>query len=289
MLGHQPHAHAPGFGDGPNLPSNVSAPRCRRRGRRCPAIAGGATHACALKDPHTVVCWGSDQYGALGRARPLVATTPVAVASTTDVGAVAVGRDFACATRTDGSLSCWGNNNLGQQARSDFAISGVPLPVPNVANALAIAAGDTHACYVNGDAGAVQCWGEGDQGNLGNGTPYVQPTPLTYVTGGNGSNDVGAGSNVTCALLKANQVWCAGNNSDGRLGRPGANSALPSSVIVPAAGDAGPSALSGVNAIPVGALTCALFDASRPCWGSNSDGSSERQAPTARRSAGRRS
>jgi len=45
----------------------------------------------------------------------------------------------------------------------------VPVSVDGISNAAAIAAGCNNTCAVLSD-GTVQCWGDNDNGELGNGT-----------------------------------------------------------------------------------------------------------------------
>ena len=245
------------------------------------ALAAGVSHACALKDAQNVLCWGSDQYGALGRKRALIVPTPVQVANISDVAELGVGREFACVTHADGgTLSCWGNNFFHQQARSDFSITGVPSTVPNVAGVSVIATGETTTCVVA--SGSVLCFGEDDQGEVGNGMFIPsQNTPAAFQGPFTASN-VGAGQALSCAVTLGNQVYCAGYNADQRLGRPtpaNGSSSTPGAVLRLLAADAGPDAaapaLGNVNVLGVGREgACAVYDAHArvACWGNNSDG-----------------
>ena len=125
----------------------------------------------------------------------------------------------------------------------------------------AIAAGAYHSCAIVN--GAVQCWGYGADGELGNGSNANSSTPVA-VTGlgsGSGVTAIVAGGYHNCALVGgAVQCWgeAPGNGA-------GINSNIASTV---------PGLGSGVIALAAGgAFTCAIVstDAAHPvkCWGTN--------------------
>ena len=62
-----------------------------------------------------------------------------------------------------------------------------------------MAVGALHACSIL-DSGAVQCWGNNDQGQLGNGTRSATTSPVT-VTGVSAAIAITAGAEHTCALI----------------------------------------------------------------------------------------
>ena len=126
-------------------------------------------------------------------------------------------------------------------------------------------------------AGQARCWGENDDGELGNGNvnPHQFAVPVR-----NASNtgplvnvlQLAAGDDHACALLTNHQVRCWGDNSDGQVGNgtDGNNYALPQAVRN--AGDTG----NLVNVIQISAEsdgTCALLsNHTIRCWGDNDYG-----------------
>ena len=79
----------------------------------------------------------------------------------------------------------------------------------------AIAAGIAHTCAITPEGG-VQCWGNNDFGQLGNGTNTGSNIRVD-VSGLEGGTTIVAGGNHTC-VLSGNNVWCWGQNSQGQLG-----------------------------------------------------------------------
>ena len=113
------------------------------------AISVGWSHACALQEDGTPVCWGSNQYG---KASPPPGEKFTAISS---------GAGHTCALRIDGTAVCWG---LGiNQATA----------APRDETFVEISVGSEHSCGLREDGVAV-CWGDG-----GNKTCTLTPS-LSY-------------------------------------------------------------------------------------------------------------
>jgi alpha-tubulin suppressor-like RCC1 family protein len=109
-----------------------------------PGIAGvqqvevGFRHTCALLRDATVVCWGKNDLGELGRgtASPFEAT-PAPVMGLTDVTQITahsphdgpVEGGHTCALRRDGAVVCWGKNDLGQLGDGTTTTRAAPVTV----------------------------------------------------------------------------------------------------------------------------------------------------------------
>ncbi|MCY1013107.1 hypothetical protein OV079_47770 [Nannocystis pusilla] len=146
--------------------------------------------------------------------------------------------------------------------------TGPSQPVPNNTQtgpdpAVAVAAGGLHTCAVL-RSGAVDCWGRGGSGELGDGNLRDSPRPVRVV----GLGDViqlALGDQHSCALMRSGQVQCWGSNAAGQLGdgagRPGAQSARPTAV----------RGLGDAAAIAAGpSHTCAVRKTGQVvCWGDN--------------------
>ena len=253
------------------------------------AIEAGSFHECAVLEDATLRCWGENDYGQLGNgvisSPPETPTpTPVAVVGVTGVVAVSGGGFHTCALLADGRVQCWGRNTgdpdargggqLGDPAFNGFA-SAMPVEVTGITTAIAVAAGGFHTCALLAN-GTVQCWGQNDQGQLGNGT-VDPPTPLaprnpTPVTVNRIADAIAisAGGWHTCALLRNGTVRCWGDNQFGALGD---GSPTPTNPYVRRPTPT-PVDVVGINTAVVleaGIFhTCVLLqDGSEQCWGWN--------------------
>ncbi len=187
----------------------------------------GETHACAIDD--ALKCWGGGAEGQLG----LGAATTMAL-SPTDVpmlaGALGVATGFAhsCAwTATE--LRCWGQNDLGQLGdgtlETRFSPGDALAMVSPVVDA---AGGGGHTCAVRDD-GTLFCWGDNENGQLGDGTTTRHLVPTRALV--SDVVAVVAGELHTCALRRDRQVRCWGSNNAGQTGS--GTTAAVSGVVAP--------------------------------------------------------
>jgi alpha-tubulin suppressor-like RCC1 family protein len=132
-----------------------------------------------------------------------------------------------------------------------------------------LAAGAKHSCALT-NLGGVKCWGYNGQGQLGNGTTTASATPVQVVGLESGIVAVATGVAHSCALTKAGEVKCWGDNYYGELGIP----RDPNHSFLSLTPQTVPGLPSGVVAIVAGLLhNCALLaDGGAMCWGGNQYG-----------------
>jgi hypothetical protein len=81
----------------------------------------------------------------------------------------------------------------------------------------AISTGDYDTCALI-SSGAIQCWGQNDYGQLGNGNTTQSSVPVTVMGLPSAATAIGAGPWHTCAVINGGAVWCWGRNHRGQLG-----------------------------------------------------------------------
>jgi alpha-tubulin suppressor-like RCC1 family protein len=146
-------------------------------------VALGMWHTCAATSGG-VKCWGDNSLGQLGNAMTTTQTTPAGVVGL-ESGAlhVAAGRGHSCALVSSSSVKCWGSNFSGELGDGTTIGRLSPVSVIGLSGSVtAISAGGSHSCALLADGG-INCWGENDFGELGNGDgslPY-SPFPVEVV------------------------------------------------------------------------------------------------------------
>ena len=124
--------------------------------------------------------------------------------------------------------------------------------------------GSDSTCVVMSDT-TVQCWGQNNYGQLGNGSTLLSATPVP-VTGLSGAIDVGASDSWACSALTTGLVKCWGNNAVGELGTGTAGSSYST-----------PQTVTGISTATQVTLgtdhACALLaDTTVKCWGLGTSG-----------------
>jgi alpha-tubulin suppressor-like RCC1 family protein len=243
------------------------------------SIAAGEAHSCAVLGGR-VQCWGTNDGGQLGDGSTQERSRPVLVEGIDTATAVVAGTEHSCALLMNTTAMCWGFNRSAQLGtgpvdNTDHFPGSIPRPVmENATSALRniaqIAAGGLHTCALLLD-GRVMCWGENDQGQVGNGqrgNPVATPVAVPLMSA---AKEIAVGGGHTCAILMANgSVTCWGFNSNGQLGVGMDGAMLPfSTAPVVVHGQNNMGTLSNVKHISANAnFTCAITNGGTVlCWG----------------------
>ena len=203
------------------------------------SLALGAASTCALLSDGSVKCWGSDEYGVLGRdtARQDIGDPgsigPIDFGTSREVRAISAGWHHVCVLFEDARARCWGRNDRGQLGHGNTEDYGDDpgetlnvLPDLPLEHILAISAGVSNTCAIvaaSGAAGAVHCWGSdigGGIGDTGSGD-FGDDEPIDAsraVPLPDWATAVAAGDGVNCALLLDASVRCWGSNAFGTRG-----------------------------------------------------------------------
>jgi alpha-tubulin suppressor-like RCC1 family protein len=179
---------------------------------------------------------------------------------------ISTGLSHSCAVTTGGGVKCWGLNSYGALGDGTTTASNTPVDVVGMGSRVAaVSAGLNHSCAVF-TSGAVECWGDNRDGQLGNGTTTGSNTSVDVVGLGSGVAAVSAGDVHTCAVTTTGAVKCWGNNLSGQLGN-GTTTESAAPVDVAGLG-------SGVTAVSARwDHSCAVTTLRAvKCWGANTSG-----------------
>jgi cysteine-rich repeat protein len=229
-----------GYNDYGNLGlgSDLATPfplRVKAGGKKAKQMGLGHTFTCALFDDHQVYCWGSNAYGQLGidanddalnlylPSTPIVVDSIPSDANDVTIELLAVGGEHSCVKASNNKVYCWGRGEdfrLGTGDDSNRYEPDLDHPVNlGSGNVTALASGHYVSCALIESSGStrVRCWGDNDNGLLGDsgatGTPgigesfTVPGTPVKLVVG----------YAHACVLTSLGRVYCWGDNSVGQV------------------------------------------------------------------------
>jgi alpha-tubulin suppressor-like RCC1 family protein len=179
---------------------------------------------------------------------------------------VALGLAHTCARKPDLTVKCWGDDQSGQTGTGGGADGGVvtsPKPVA-IPDAIRIASGKNHTCVVH-KGGKISCWGDNQDGQIGNGLTNARSLVPDDVKGITDATSIACGASFSCAVRATGTVMCWGSGLAGQMGNnTRAMQPMPGPV----------SNLDRVVAISAGeSHACAVRDdGSLLCWGDGFDG-----------------
>lgn len=249
------------------------------------SLTGGQDGFCALLASGGADCWG-DATSAVPVQVPDVSDDGGLLSNVSGITGDSTGT--YCAVLTSTAVDCWGYGVGGELGDGQDASSVSPVKVQAVNGTGDLTGVSTLTSDEDGysalvDAGAVDCWGNGTFGILGNGQFSSSDTPVQV---GGMSSAAGVlhravsltgDGNGFCVVLKATsgEVACWGEGEDGALGSgqyyPGTGgSASPVQVL----GVGGVGALDSVASLVGGGDGyCAVLHSSEvDCWGYAPDG-----------------
>ncbi len=230
------------------------------------SISPGYDHTCAVTTHGKVKCWGDNTSGQLGVGNIILSPTPVdATNLTSSIISVALGWYYTCALTVSGGVKCWGDNSHGMLGDGTTSKSTLPIDVFGLSSGvIAITAGVYFTCALISGGGAM-CWGDDEDGQLGNGLSITRATPVTATGLSSAMTAVGAGFRFTCGLTGEGGVKCWGRNLEGQIGD---GTTMDRWTPVDVVGLS-----SGVASIAVGAYSsCALtVGGGVKCWGFTSN------------------
>ncbi|RYZ50131.1 MAG: RCC1 repeat-containing protein, partial [Proteobacteria bacterium] len=231
------------------------------------SIALGYGHACALFPNGSMKCWGQNMMGAIGDNTITTRLVPVSVQSLPPVRSIAASDWATCAiVASDDSVMCWGDNARSAIGDGTSTDRHLPTAVSGLSGVDRIYGGTFQHCAIMKSDSSVKCWGNNNNGVLGDGTTTTRATP-TDVVGLVGVKELNMGVFHICAsTISDGSVYCWGQNSDGQVGDGTTTDRyLPTKV----------PGISGASLVAGGSgHSCAVVSAGSKamCWGSNVSG-----------------
>lgn len=252
-------------GDG--FTTTRSTPTVVSGGYRWRSISAGSAHTCGLLIDGTAMCWGRGTNGELGNGTTTaLQLTPTAVSGGYKWKSITSGNGYSCGVQIDGTAMCWGRGSNGQLGDGlTTATQTTPIAVSGGHSWRYVVAGNYyHSCGLRMD-GVVMCWGQGVNGELGDGLNTNSLTPVT-VSGGHTWKSLSTPTqHVTCGIRTDDIGMCWGLGTTGQIG-DGTNTKRPSPVTI-SGGYSWKAITTG------GSHTCGIRTNNQAmCWGSKGDG-----------------
>ena len=201
------------------------------------SVSSGGFHTCGVTSTGQGYCWGLGSNGQLGQGGAIGASSnmPVLVAGGLVFQSMAAGRFHTCGLTRTGQAHCWGfglSGNLGNGTTNVIAQT-TPVPVFGGLVFNQLVSGFGHTCGLT-RRGASHCWGQGLNGERGDGFfVLIRSTPVA-VLGGIRFSRLTAGGFHTCGSTNPGPAYCWGEGSNGGLGDGGtASRNVPTAVMYP--------------------------------------------------------
>jgi alpha-tubulin suppressor-like RCC1 family protein len=247
-------------------------------------VSAGGGHTCAILTDHTVRCWGYNPFGQLGNNSTTNSSYPVTVSGVTTATQVAAGHNHTCVLLSDTTVKCFGYNSYGEIGDNTNTNRTVPTQVVGpggtgtLTGIIAISSGRFHSCALTSSS-TVYCWGDNENGELGDGTIISKSYPVQAGTIANATT-INVGEYHSCSVLSDGTGMCWGASAFGQVG---SGTTADSSVPVVVIGPGGVNPLTNISTISAGGgnwpdgsgtdnyeHSCSLMqDGTVDCWGQN--------------------
>ena len=164
------------------------------------SINAGFYHTIALKIDGTIWSWGENSDdGQLGLGDEIDRSSPVQIGLLTTWASINAGQYHTIAVKTNGTLWAWGKNAIGELGDGTIVNKSSPIQIGALTDwSSVIDAGRRQNVAIKTD-GTLWAWGEGIQGQLGNGIAIHRSSPVQI---GSDTNwlDISAGNRHSHAL-----------------------------------------------------------------------------------------
>ena len=183
------------------------------------SVTAGVYHTCAIREDHTLWCWGRNANGQLGThddSSGLTEPEQVGDGLWREVIAEAI---HTCGIQMDGTLWCWGDYDQGQPELDDETPRHwFPERVRGHLNWRTLSTSRLHSCGIRKD-GTLWCWGRAIDGQLGQEEYSFEQNQSPQRVGRESDwKFVDVGRAHTCGIREDQTLWCWGANEEGQLG-----------------------------------------------------------------------
>lgn len=141
-------------------------------------VGAGIFHTCGVRGG-ALYCWGTREFGRLGNGTsPTPQTTPILIDDSHTWLSVRAGEFHSCGIANGDEVFCFGLNSRGQIGSTQDATM---MPIRITTGFDLVGVGWNHTCATNRtdtSLSSTRCWGEGMDGQLGNGSTSQAMTPV---------------------------------------------------------------------------------------------------------------
>lgn len=240
------------------------------------AVQAGLTHSLGLLADGTLMSWGSNSFGELGRVvnGSVPANKPATVRGGMRQGNMSTANNSSFLIKSNGTLWSWGSNSMLLQGRGGngnahaYSPTQITSTNPNGAsnNWVKLANGGSFTMFAIRAGGTLWSWGTSYTGEMGNGNSGTSTASIPTRIGGLGDSlwkDIDCGGSHCVAIKSDGTLWSWGRTYHG-------NSSSITTVATPTRVGTGTRWISAVSG---GEFTAAIqADGSLWVWGTNDYG-----------------
>lgn len=205
---------------GPIVPDSARLPRQMTEVGDVTDVAIGDGHKCVRRrDDGSVLCWGANNHGQLGRGTVSDdEVTPAPALGIRSTIRIFASGSQTCAQLADETLRCWGWNKVGQIGSGSLSPINQSEPLaPSALGAVKHLALDGLGACALKDGGEVWCWGYNAHGSVGLGYTSADPVLTPRMIPSLRATGLAGRSLSYCAHATDGLIRCWGNNLDGNL------------------------------------------------------------------------
>src|SRR3989339_39292 len=186
------------------------------------SVSARGAHTCGIRQSdRRVLCWGYSANGRLGDGQNGVdVLNPNFTTDYSAYSSISARQSHTCGIRqNDSRVLCWGQGQYGRLGDGSTSVHNVgnPNPTTDISPYISVSLGEYHTCGIRVNDSRVLCWGNGDYGQLGDGSTSAHSVSNPNVTTDSSSySSMEVGYYHTCGIrVNDSRVLCWGNGTLG--------------------------------------------------------------------------